>query len=95
MKLNQITKSKGKDLEAKTSIDKYKKTLIAHLRQSHFLPRYFLRGPQQVFKRQVGAFRTNCIDCLDRTNVVQTMLARITLQQQVGRKKLQTQEYEE
>ena len=25
-------------------------------------------------------FRTNCIDCLDRTNVVQSMLARINLQ---------------
>lgn len=26
-------------------------------------------------KRQTGTFRTNCIDCLDRTNVVQSMLA--------------------
>ena len=24
---------------------------------------------------QVGVFRTNCIDCLDRTNVVQSLLA--------------------
>ncbi|CAH0395313.1 unnamed protein product [Bemisia tabaci] len=28
---------------------------------------------------QDGAFRTNCIDCLDRTNVVQSMLARRSL----------------
>ncbi|XP_017843031.1 phosphatidylinositide phosphatase SAC1 isoform X2 [Drosophila busckii] len=28
---------------------------------------------------QTGVFRTNCIDCLDRTNVVQSMLARRSL----------------
>ncbi len=27
-------------------------------------------------QRQRGVFRTNCIDCLDRTNVVQGLLAR-------------------
>lgn len=30
-------------------------------------------------KSQKGAFRTNCIDCLDRTNVIQTVISRITL----------------
>lgn len=29
--------------------------------------------------RQSGVFRTNCIDCLDRTNVVQSMIARRTV----------------
>ena len=29
--------------------------------------------------QQEGVFRTNCIDCLDRTNVVQSMLARRSL----------------
>jgi phosphatidylinositol 4-phosphatase len=29
-----------------------------------------------VSKKQVGVFRTNCIDCLDRTNVVQSMFAK-------------------
>uniref|UniRef100_A0A1B6FDT6 Phosphatidylinositol-3-phosphatase SAC1 n=1 Tax=Cuerna arida TaxID=1464854 RepID=A0A1B6FDT6_9HEMI len=29
--------------------------------------------------QQTGVFRTNCIDCLDRTNVVQSMLARRSL----------------
>lgn len=29
--------------------------------------------------QQSGVFRTNCIDCLDRTNVVQSMLARRSL----------------
>lgn len=28
---------------------------------------------------QEGIFRTNCIDCLDRTNVVQSMLAKRVL----------------
>lgn len=30
-------------------------------------------------KTQSGAFRTNCIDCLDRTNVIQTVISRINL----------------
>ncbi|KAG5454965.1 Phosphatidylinositide phosphatase SAC1, variant 2 [Clonorchis sinensis] len=29
----------------------------------------------KVVSRQTGVFRSNCIDCLDRTNVVQSMLA--------------------
>lgn len=29
---------------------------------------------------QEGVFRTNCIDCLDRTNVVQGMLGRANLE---------------
>ena len=34
-----------------------------------------------VVRQQDGIFRTNCIDCLDRTNVVQSLLARRNLQQ--------------
>lgn len=34
---------------------------------------------------QTGVFRTNCIDCLDRTNVVQSLLARRSLEQQLLR----------
>lgn len=30
---------------------------------------------------QKGVFRTNCIDCLDRTNVVQSLIARKNLQE--------------
>jgi len=29
--------------------------------------------------QQQGVFRTNCVDCLDRTNVVQTLFARAML----------------
>merc|ERR1719495_370581 len=42
---------------------------------------YFLvSGEGSVLAKQSGLFRTNCIDCLDRTNVVQSMLARRNLQ---------------
>ncbi|CAB4036756.1 phosphatidylinositide phosphatase SAC1-B, partial [Paramuricea clavata] len=37
---------------------------------------------KSVISEQTGVFRTNCMDCLDRTNVVQSMLARESLQQQ-------------
>lgn len=30
-------------------------------------------------KLQSGSFRTNCIDCLDRTNVIQTVISRINM----------------
>lgn len=37
-----------------------------------------------LVRRQNGVMRTNCIDCLDRTNVVQSMLARLTLVEQLA-----------
>ncbi|XP_014260133.1 phosphatidylinositide phosphatase SAC1 [Cimex lectularius] len=36
-------------------------------------------GDGKIVSQQDGVFRTNCIDCLDRTNVVQSMLARRSL----------------
>ena len=33
--------------------------------------------------KQSGVFRTNCIDCLDRTNVVQSLIARKSLEHQL------------
>ncbi|XP_076039920.1 phosphatidylinositol-3-phosphatase SAC1 [Oratosquilla oratoria] len=41
---------------------------------------YFLFRDGVVMQEQDGVFRTNCIDCLDRTNVVQSMLAKRQLQ---------------
>lgn len=38
-----------------------------------------LRDNGSVISLQSGVFRTNCIDCLDRTNVVQSMLAKRSL----------------
>ncbi|XP_050552190.1 phosphatidylinositol-3-phosphatase SAC1 isoform X2 [Spodoptera frugiperda] len=40
---------------------------------------YFLSRGGTVLLRQNGVFRTNCVDCLDRTNVVQSLLARLQL----------------
>lgn len=37
----------------------------------------------EVRNRQASVVRTNCMDCLDRTNVVQSMLARTTLNRQL------------
>lgn len=41
------------------------------------------QGQLEVRNRQTAVVRTNCMDCLDRTNVVQTMLARWTLTRQL------------
>lgn len=40
-------------------------------------------GSGAVVSVQQGVFRTNCIDCLDRTNVVQSMFARQSLLHQL------------
>ena len=37
---------------------------------------YFLADDVKVESLQMGVMRTNCIDCLDRTNVVQSVFAR-------------------
>lgn len=37
-----------------------------------------------VFSQQKGVFRVNCIDCLDRTNVVQSAFARYVLSKQLS-----------
>ncbi|VBB30502.1 unnamed protein product [Acanthocheilonema viteae] len=42
----------------------------------------FTNSVGQVYK-QKGFFRTNCMDCLDRTNVVQSMLAKESLKDQL------------
>lgn len=39
--------------------------------------KYFLLGSDgKLLISQKGVFRTNCVDCLDRTNVVQSLLGR-------------------
>lgn len=37
-----------------------------------------------VICKQEGIFRVNCMDCLDRTNVVQAAIARVVMEQQVS-----------
>lgn len=42
-----------------------------------YVERYFcIRKDGTVLSTQQGVFRMNCIDCLDRTNVVQGLLAK-------------------
>lgn len=41
------------------------------------------QGRLEVRNRQSAVVRTNCMDCLDRTNIVQTMLGRWTLTRQL------------
>jgi hypothetical protein len=49
-----------------------------------FLFSYFvMKKDGSVISQQEGVFRTNCMDCLDRTNVVQNLLARVSLQHQL------------
>jgi len=39
----------------------------------------------QLVSKQEGIFRTNCIDCLDRTNVVQSVLGRQVLHKMLNK----------
>lgn len=42
---------------------------------------FHIKSDGTILSTQTGVFRTNCIDCLDRTNVVQSLLAKRSLQQ--------------
>uniref|UniRef100_A0AAQ4S9A1 SAC domain-containing protein n=1 Tax=Gasterosteus aculeatus aculeatus TaxID=481459 RepID=A0AAQ4S9A1_GASAC len=47
---------------------------------------YFMVSPEgKPLAQQSGLFRSNCMDCLDRTNVIQSLLARRSLQSQLQR----------
>lgn len=44
---------------------------------------HFTAGPSGTLAQQSGVVRTNCIDCLDRTNVVQSAIAQRMLNEQL------------
>ncbi|KAL7829311.1 hypothetical protein AOLI_G00301960 [Acnodon oligacanthus] len=46
---------------------------------------FMLNSEGRVVSEQSGTFRSNCMDCLDRTNVIQSLLARRSLQSQLQR----------
>ncbi|KAG7275458.1 hypothetical protein CRUP_008314 [Coryphaenoides rupestris] len=47
---------------------------------------YFMVNAEgKTVSQQTGTFRSNCMDCLDRTNVIQSLLARCSLQSQLQR----------
>jgi len=57
--------------------------LVEKLEQEQKKFGYFMIRGANVTSLQEGVFRTNCIDCLDRTNVVQSLLARVSLNSQL------------
>ncbi|KAJ1826823.1 hypothetical protein LPJ56_001989 [Coemansia sp. RSA 2599] len=61
------------------------KGLLEHLKHEIAQMGYYWRAGDQAFTRQSGAFRINCMDCLDRTNVVQSTIARFVLNEQLVR----------
>ncbi|KAM6893356.1 phosphatidylinositol-3-phosphatase SAC1-B [Xenentodon cancila] len=57
--------------------------MVADMQEEHG---YFLVDVDgKVLLSQDGTFRSNCMDCLDRTNVVQSLLSRRSLQSQLQR----------
>ncbi|XP_002163746.2 phosphatidylinositol-3-phosphatase SAC1 [Hydra vulgaris] len=58
--------------------------LLDQLKNSIFAMSYFrVQHDRNIVEQQSGVFRTNCIDCLDRTNVVQSMIAKYVLEKQL------------
>ncbi|KAJ2082366.1 hypothetical protein H4R24_001671 [Coemansia sp. RSA 988] len=61
------------------------KELVTQLQRETADMGYFWHSGDDVFIRQQGVFRVNCMDCLDRTNVVQSALAGFVLNEQLVR----------
>lgn len=57
---------------------------LADLALSSSPRRYGELSSSSITRTQQGTFRVNCIDCLDRTNVVQSAFARHVLGAQLG-----------
>ncbi|KAF2854632.1 hypothetical protein T440DRAFT_464773 [Plenodomus tracheiphilus IPT5] len=54
---------------------------------------YVVRRPMTILQQE-GIFRTNCLDCLDRTNLVQTIISKMALEIFLGHKSLRaTQDF--
>ncbi|GMT24753.1 hypothetical protein PFISCL1PPCAC_16050, partial [Pristionchus fissidentatus] len=75
--------------EMKTSRDNIErlKKQIFPLAERHG---YFHSKGGMVVRRQLGAMRTNCLDCLDRTNCVQTLLGLYMLCAQLAGLQIET-----
>ena len=46
--------------------------------------KYCLIEKNEVVYNQNGTFRVNCVDCLDRTNIIQTAIAKTIMNIQVS-----------
>jgi hypothetical protein len=60
----------------------YKQNLI-FLDLFFFYSYFVVNQTGEIERQQTGVFRTNCIDCLDRTNVVQNLFAKRILEKQL------------
>ncbi|KAF8508378.1 SacI homology domain-containing protein [Gautieria morchelliformis] len=74
------------DFHAETKGMRYENIskLITKLERTFESQGFFWVSGGIVMSQQKGAFRVNCIDCLDRTNVVQSAFARSVLQDQLA-----------
>lgn len=57
--------------------------LVDQLQEQLVKQGYFYYDNGTMVKEQTGVIRSNCMDCLDRTNVVQSTFARWVLTQQL------------
>lgn len=73
------------DFHAETKGMKYENIskLVAQLERSFESQGFFWICDRVILSQQKGVYRVNCIDCLDRTNVVQSAFARHVLNQQL------------
>lgn len=78
---NRDVRYEGFDFHAECRQMKYDRLNILIDRLAHEQDEFgfFHIRDGSLLSSQDGVFRTNCIDCLDRTNVVQSMLARRSL----------------
>lgn len=63
------------DFHKECSKMRYDRLSLLSEQLSNYKFGYFLKTRESVLQKQKGVFRTNCMDCLDRTNVVQAFLA--------------------
>ncbi|KZV92152.1 hypothetical protein EXIGLDRAFT_836634 [Exidia glandulosa HHB12029] len=73
------------DFHAETKGMKYEniQQLITQLDRAFESQGFFWVSNKTALSEQKGVFRVNCIDCLDRTNVVQSAFARFALHRQL------------
>ncbi|VDB82776.1 unnamed protein product [Peniophora sp. CBMAI 1063] len=73
------------DFHVETKGMKYEniQKLITDLERTFESQGYFWVSDRHILCRQTGVYRVNCIDCLDRTNVVQSAFARYVLNRQL------------
>ncbi|KAH6895050.1 SacI homology domain-containing protein [Coprinopsis sp. MPI-PUGE-AT-0042] len=74
------------DFHHETKGMKYEKisSLVDSMQRTFETQGFLWISDETVLSHQKGVFRVNCIDCLDRTNVVQSAFARFVMNQQLS-----------